>query len=169
MRARFTYRAALCVFGALATIAQAVGCGAPRVQQTRRLDRTVITRQQMVLGHYATVYDAVAALRSTWLQPHGSDSFLSPSIVWVYVDGARVGDVSTLQRMQPQLVNTVRFYDGVSATGLWGVDHGAGVIHVSTWSDGAPGMPVPDSTRGSSDPRVTRGPDSVRSSGRRPR
>ena len=147
MRARFSYRKALGVIGAIVIVAQAVGCGAPRAQQTRRLDRMVITRQQMVSGHYATVYEAVAALRSTWLRPRGSDSFLSPSIVWVYVDGMRVGDVTTLQRLQPQLVNTVRFYDGVSATGLWGVDNGAGVIHVSTWSDGAPGMPVPDSTR----------------------
>ena len=136
--------------------------------KTRRLDRTVITREQMVLGHYATVYDAVAAMRSTWLRPRGVDSFLSPSIIWVYVDGARVGDVSTLQRMQPQLVNTVRFYDGVTATGVWGVDNGAGVIHVSTWSDGAPGMLVPDSTRRSSGPPGIRVPDSAQSTGRLP-
>ena len=44
-------------------------------------------------------------------------------------------------------VNTVRFYDGPSATSRWGVDNGAGVIHVSTWSEGAAGLPVPDSTR----------------------
>lgn len=101
----------------------------------------------MVLGHYATVYDAVAALRSTWLRPRSVDSFLSPSIVWVYLDGTRLGDVTTLQQMQPKLVTSVRFYDGPTATGLWGVDNGAGVIHVSTWSDGAPGIPLPDSTR----------------------
>jgi len=44
-------------------------------------------------------------------------------------------------------VNTVRFYDGPTATGRWGVDKSAGVIHVSTWSEGAPGLLVPDSTR----------------------
>lgn len=101
----------------------------------------------MLDGHYATVYDAVVALRSTWLRPHGVDSFIAPSIVWVYVDGARLGDVSVLQQMQPRLVNAVRFYDGVSATGRWGVDNGSGVIHISTWSDGDPGIPNPDSTR----------------------
>ena len=69
------------------------------------------------------------------------------SIVWVYVDGARVGGVDALQSIQPRLINTVRFYDGPSATSRWGVDNGAGVIHVSTWSEGAPGIPVPDSTR----------------------
>lgn len=120
-----------------------------RASQTanRRLDRTVITRDQMLQANYPSVYDAVAALRSLWLQPRGPDSFVAPSVVWVYIDGARVGDVDVLRTMQPRLVNTVRFYDGPSATSRWGVDNAAGVIHVSTWSEGAAGIPVPDSTR----------------------
>jgi len=107
----------------------------------------VITRDQMVQANYASVYDAVTALRSLWLQPRGPDSFIAPSIVWVYIDGSRVGSVDVLKTIQPRLVNTVRFYDGPSATSRWGVDNAAGVIHVSTWSGGAPGIPLPDSTR----------------------
>jgi len=113
---------------------------------TRRLDRTVITRDEMLKGNFTSVYDAVAALRSIWLQPRGAgDSFTN--MVWVYVDGSKVGDVGILKEMQPRLVNSVRFYDGPSATTRWGVDNAAGVIHVSTWSDGAAGIPLPDSTR----------------------
>jgi hypothetical protein len=107
----------------------------------------VITRDEMLEGKYATVYDAVAARRSMWLQARGPDSFVLPSIVWVYIDGTRAGGVEILHNIQPSLVNTVRFYDGPSATSRWGVDNGAGVIHISTWSEGAPGIPVPDSTR----------------------
>lgn len=122
---------------------------------TRRLDRSVITREEMLKGNYVTLYDAVAALRSVWLRPRGVDSFTNPSIVWVYIDGARVGDVSVLKEMQPRLVNTVRFYDGPSATSRWGVDNGAGVIHVSTWSEGAAGIPLPDTTRRRPPPPAT--------------
>ena len=99
----------------------------------------------MLQENYSSVYDAVAALRSLWLQKRGPESVAS--VVWVYVDGARVGDVDVLKSMQPRLVNTVRFYDGPSATSRWGVDNAAGVIHVSTWSEGAAGIPLPDSTR----------------------
>jgi hypothetical protein len=123
------------------------GCYTRTAQPTRRLDRTVITRDEMLDGHYATVYDAVAATRSIWLQPHGPDSFVLPSIVWVYVDGTRAGGVDVLRNYQPGLVSTVRYYDGPSATSRWGIDNGSGVIHISTWSDGAPGLLVPDSTR----------------------
>ena len=122
-------------------------CKSGASRETRRLDRSVITRDQMLDGAYVTVYDAVAALDSNWLRARGPDSFVMPSIVWVYIDGSRAGDVEVLRNLQPKLVNTVRFYDGPTATGRWGVDNGAGVIHVSTWSDGAGGIPVPDSTR----------------------
>jgi hypothetical protein len=132
---------------ALAVITLGVGCRPAHPREGRRLDRSVITRDEMLAGKYTTAYDAVAALRSIWLRPRGPDSFVLPSVVWVYVDGVRAGGVEVLHNVQPRLVNTLRFYDGPSATSRWGVDNGAGVIHVSTWSEGAPGIPLPDSTR----------------------
>ena len=139
-------------FVLVAAIALAPACRSASSRSTRRVDRSVITRDQMADGSYATVYDAVAALRSNWLRVRGPDSFVNPSIVWVYIDGARAGDVEVLRSIQPKLVNAVRFYDGPTATGRWGVDNGAGVIHVSTWTDGAGGIPLPDSTRGTTKP-----------------
>lgn len=142
-----------CVWlGLLAITALAPACRSASSRSTRRMDRSVITQEQMVDGSYATVYDAVAALRSNWLRPRGPDSFVLPSIVWVYIDGARAGDVEVLRNIQPKLVNAVRFYDGPTATGRWGVDNGSGVIHVSTWNDGAGGIPLPDRTRGAAKP-----------------
>jgi hypothetical protein len=144
MRSRFGRLVRLAM---LAAGASSAACAGRQARPARRLDRSVITRDQMLSGHYTTVYEAVSALHSIWLHPRGVDSFLVPSVVWVYVDGIRVGGVDVLQTIQPGLVNTVRFYDGPSATSRWGVDNGAGVIHVSTWKEGAPGMIVPDSTR----------------------
>ena len=137
------------LFSALLVLVVALGfaCRSTQPRQSRRMDRSVITREQMLTGKYVTVYDAVAALRSNWLRPRGPDSFVVPSVVWVYIDGTRAGGVEMLHNIQPKLVNTVRFYDGPTATGRWGVDNGSGVIHISTWSDGAPGVPIPDSTR----------------------
>lgn len=148
MRSRAPLRAHGWLIGLL-TLVVALGwaCRSPQPRQSRRLDRSVLTREQMLDGKYVTVYDAVAALRSNWLRPRGPDSFVLPTVVWVYIDGTRAGGVETLHSIQPTLVNTVRFYDGPTATGRWGVDNGAGVIHISTWSEGAPGVPLPDSTR----------------------
>ena len=144
--------------GAVVCVALALGCtSTPR--DGRRLDRSVITREQMLKGDYATVYDAVAAMRSSWLRPRGPDSFVLPSVVWVYIDGTRAGGVEVLHTIQPTLITTVRFYDGPTATGRWGVDNGSGVIHVSTWSEGAVGIPLPDSTRGATKPAPRGAPE----------
>jgi hypothetical protein len=132
-------------FVAIVTLCSA--CSMRHALPERRLDRTVLTREQMVEGHYTSVYDAVAALRSNWLRPRAPDSFYFPTPIWVYIDDSRYGGVDVLRTIQPRLVNTVRFYDGPTATGRWGVDNGAGVIHVSTWSDGALGVPKPDTAR----------------------
>lgn len=118
--------------------------GRAREDRPPRIDRTALAREQMVQARYSTVYDAVEALRPNWLRPRGPESFVLPLVVWVYVDNVRLGDVQTLRTIQPSQVSTVRFYDGPSATGRWGVGHGAGVIHVSTWSQAALGFPRSD-------------------------
>jgi hypothetical protein len=114
---------------------------APPSARRSRGDRNVLTRELMVKDRFSNVYDAVQALRSQWLRPRGPESFLLPLVVWVYLDDNRLGTVETLRSIQPSLVTSVRFYDGPSATGRWGVGHGAGVIHVSTWATGALGFP----------------------------
>ncbi|MEP6730254.1 MAG: hypothetical protein ABJE10_06440, partial [bacterium] len=132
---------------AFVIIESGTACRTAPTSEVTRLDRAAITREQMLAGDYSTVYDAVAALRSNWLRPRGPDSLVQPSIVWVYVDGVRAGSIDVLRGIQPRLVNTARFYDGPTATGRWGVDNGAGVIHISTWNGGDPGIHLPDSTR----------------------
>jgi hypothetical protein len=132
---RWLMLAAVCVVGAGGCVGRSPAGRPPRI------DRTVLSRDQMLKAKYSTVYDAVLALRPNWLRPRGPESFVLPTVVWVYVDEQRLGDVETLRTIQTSQVSTVRFYDGPSATGRWGVGHNAGVIHVSTWSEGALGFP----------------------------
>ena len=113
----------------------------------KRSDRNIITRDDMIAGNYSSAYDAVAGMRSMWLRPRGSGSQSDRSTVWVYIDNVRVGGTEALQTIQPRLVNTIRYYDGPSATSRWGVDHSAGVIFVSTFKEGAPAEHGADTTR----------------------
>jgi hypothetical protein len=85
----------------------------------------------MVENHFLTAYDAVEALRSNWLQPRGPDSFTAPSEVRVYLDNTLLGGVTTLRDITVSTVSFIKYYDGITATGRWGLGHGAGVIFVS--------------------------------------
>ena len=102
------------------------------------VDRSVITEEQITSQHYQNLFDAVQALRSNWLQTRGTDSFIAPSQVWVYLDNMRYGGIQTLSTLSPQGVISISHFNGVEATARWGIGHSAGVIYVTTWPTGAP-------------------------------
>lgn len=102
--------------------------GAP---DSERANHSILTQQQMVENHFLTAYDAVEALRSNWLQARGPDSFTAPSEVRVYLDNTLLGGVTTLRDITVSTVSFIKYYDGIAATGRWGLGHGAGVIFVS--------------------------------------
>jgi len=97
-----------------------------------RIDRNLITQEQMAASKYLTAYDAVQALRSNWLSTRGPDSFATPSQVRVYLDNTLLGGVESLKTVTVSTVIYIKHFDGISATARWGLDHGAGVIFVST-------------------------------------
>ena len=92
----------------------------------------MMTQDQLLGSRYNTVYDAVEALHGNWLNPHGVDSFRTPSQVRVYLDNSLLGGVQTLREIAANSVIYVKYYDGITATARWGLDHGAGVIFVAS-------------------------------------
>jgi hypothetical protein len=97
-----------------------------------RTDRSLLTRDQWGDHRFNTAYEAVEALRSNWMNTRGPDSFRNPSVVRVYLDNVSLGDKEMLKTVMLTNIVYIRFYDGISATSRWGLDHGAGVIYVST-------------------------------------
>jgi len=95
-------------------------------------DRTVLTQTQFGAHQFNTAFDAIESLRSNWLKTRGTDSFQSPSHVRVYLDNISLGDTATLHTIAINTIVYIRYFDGVQATARWGLDHGAGVIYVST-------------------------------------
>ena len=111
----------------------AAACGARSGSNSgARADRNVITQEQIRQSRFNNAYEAVQALHGNWLQARGTDSFARPSTVIVYVDDTRMGGVETLRSITTASISYIRYYDGLAATGRWGMDHGQGVIYVST-------------------------------------
>jgi len=107
-------------------------CATSSAGARARGDRNVITRAQLQEHNFRTAWDAVEALRSNWLLTKGTDSFQAPGQVQVYQDDNRVGGVEALRWISTQDIAYIRYYDGISASGRWGLNHGQGVIFVST-------------------------------------
>lgn len=97
-----------------------------------RFDASLITREQILEGRFTNAYDAVKLLRGSWLNTVRPESFRYPATIQVYLDGVRLGDVSSLSTVQTLPIQFIRYYNAQDATSRWGVDHGAGAIYVST-------------------------------------
>ena len=110
-------------------------CAGSAPRQSTVRDRNLITAADMKAQNFTTVYDAIAALRSNWLTPRGTDSFNNPTPVRVYFDTADMGTVQALRSIAVSAIGYVRYYDANEATARWGVGHGQGVIFVSSYAD----------------------------------
>lgn len=95
----------------------------------------VITREQLTENRFVNAYDAVQAIRSNWLQTHGTDSFHTPSEVLVYLDNVKLGGTDELRAIKTLRIAFIRYFNGTEATNRWGVGHAAGVIQVSTFTE----------------------------------
>jgi hypothetical protein len=130
-----TVRRLTIALASCALVLSLAACAGTAPRQSTVRDRNVITAADMKAQNFTNVYDAIAALRSNWLTPRGTDSFNNPTPVRVYFDTADMGTVQALRTIAPSAIGYVRYYDANEATARWGVGHGQGVIFVSSYTD----------------------------------
>lgn len=94
--------------------------------------RSVITAAQIAEGHFTNAMEAIESLRANWLHQRGTDSFNNPGEIQVYLDNNRLGGIDTLRGIQANPIVSIRFIPGLEASARWGLDHGHGVIFIST-------------------------------------
>lgn len=117
---------------ALLLLLAAAGCAGAAPRNIPRVDRNLITREQVLETRTSNAYEVVETLRSNWLLPRGIDSFSTPGQVLVYFNDTRLGGVATLRAISLNEIGFIRYYDGREATSRWGLDHGHGVIYIAT-------------------------------------
>ena len=110
----------------------------PQANESPMPRRDVLTAQELHGTGFTTVLEALQALRPSWLEGHGTDSFRTPSQVRVFLDANELGGVDALSVVQMASVVYIRHYNGIEATARWGVGHSQGVIYVATHPDDHP-------------------------------
>jgi hypothetical protein len=130
------------VIGLLALGLTLAACAARRPDDRAATPRTAsgpITRAELEAARYATLYDAVLALRGQWLQRRGPTTLVSrPVEIQVIAGDIRMGGVQSLRTMTSDNVVSIAFVDPVTAAQRWGGSHAQGAIVVSMLADGAP-------------------------------
>jgi hypothetical protein len=95
-------------------------------------DRAVITAEELDATAYPSAYEAVQAIHGNWMRTRGVNSPTTPGMVWVLLNGVRLGGVEMLRRISTQEITYIRYYDAASAGARWGRDMANGAIFVST-------------------------------------
>jgi hypothetical protein len=106
-------------------------CASGQRATGQRADRNLITREQIQQNGYRTAYDAVEALRPTWLISR-PDGLTVQREVLAYLDNSRLGGIETLRQVSAAQILRITWIDGATAVNRWGVDHSQGVIMVIT-------------------------------------
>jgi len=111
-----------------------VSCASAPSTPAPRRDRNLITAEEIAAEPATSAAELLERLRPTWLRNRGPTSIGSgaPSYPIVYIDEVRSGGPEALSRVSSQIVREIRFINGRDATTRWGMDHGGGVILVTT-------------------------------------
>lgn len=115
---------------AIAVACAPAGQSGPQVGPMTESRPDRLTAQE--IAGFATVGQAVQALRGTWLRQRASSSLAASSQIWVYRDGVRFGGVDLLTSLSTSEFNLIEFVDGRSAFQRWGMGHESGVIMLSS-------------------------------------
>lgn len=110
----------------------AAACGSAARAGQGRVNRTVLATDEIRASHYTDAFSLVQALRPDWLSTRGQGSLTLREEVKVYLDGMKMGGPEYLKQITTESIAQLRYINGLDATQRWGLDHGNGVIEVST-------------------------------------
>jgi len=98
----------------------------------QRIDRNVLTAEEIMKTGQATAYRAIQAVRPQWLiaRRQGSSSGRVETIK-VYVAGNRYGEAGALEQITAASVKELRYLDSRDAMTRYGTGHGSGAILVT--------------------------------------
>ncbi len=112
-------------FAVLAVCLSVAGCASSDVERAERPSRqtTVLTQDELLTTQQTSVYDAVAALRPTWLQRRAPLSSASPGAgqVRVYIGSIDAGGAEYLRQLRVEDVRSLRFLSGTEAGQRFGL------------------------------------------------
>ncbi|MES2179873.1 MAG: carboxypeptidase regulatory-like domain-containing protein [Gemmatimonadota bacterium] len=100
-----------------------------------RSGRDVINVEDLADGHYENVYDALAAVRPTWLTARNVQTFdasRAAATPIVYIDAIKAGSTEELKTIKLNTILRIQHFNGPEAQARWGIGHGDGVILIET-------------------------------------
>ena len=125
--------------GACASSGAATQAGDPQTTAVSspsrpRKDANVITAEELAARPTLTARQAIEQLRPQFLRVRGVTTLgnaATQDVIWVYVDGTRMGTIDVLNNIGVHEVREIRYLNPSEATNRWGTGHVQGAIVVT--------------------------------------
>ena len=107
--------------------------GGAAAERPRR-DPNVITAEELAARPTLNARQAIEQLRPQFLRTRGTTTLGNASmgdVIWVYVDGTRMGDLSVLNNITVPEIREIRYLSPSEATNRWGTGHVQGAILIT--------------------------------------
>jgi hypothetical protein len=118
----------------LALLLTACGSGGREGAQTPRGTASVLTLEEMQTTPYGNLYDAIFALRPSWVRQRPPDSYRSDEAesVIVFLESVQLGDINSLRQLRVADVSSVQLLSVTETASRFGVQANAGRAIVVT-------------------------------------
>jgi hypothetical protein len=106
-----------------------------------RVDRNLVTSEELRQGNSSNLFDFVQTHRPMWLRKRGQTSIMNEGDIVVYLDGAKLGGPDQLRSISVQNTESLQFLDAASAQQRFGVGHNHGAIIIQSMRDSVDDAP----------------------------
>jgi hypothetical protein len=105
----------------------------PREGAATAGSQSVITREEIAASGFANMEDVITRLRPQYLRGRGRTTIMGPpDEVAVYLDNSHLGNATALRGITASSVVRVEYISGPDTGFRFGMNHPAGVIHITT-------------------------------------
>jgi hypothetical protein len=97
-------------------------------------DPNVLTKEEIASAHVNNAYEAINALRPSFLRYRGQTTITGSDTGYprVYLDRQSYGDVASLRNLEVGNIRSIRFYNAAEAATRFGLGNASGAIEVTT-------------------------------------
>lgn len=120
----------LSIFISLAVVA----CASANNPGRPMRDPNLLTKEEIATAHVSNAYDAISALRPSFLRYRGQTTISGSDTGYprVYLDRQAYGDLASLKSLEVGSIRAIRYYNAAEAATRFGLGNASGAIEVTT-------------------------------------
>jgi hypothetical protein len=112
----------------------ALACASANNPGRAMRDPNLLTKEEIATAHVSNAYDAINALRPSFLRYRGQTTITGSDTGYprVYLDRQAYGDLASLKNLEVGNIRSIRYFNASEASTRFGLGNASGAIEITT-------------------------------------